>query len=261
MRLEVHAAQKVHAKAPAAGRTDKAPALPQKGGSPDKELFATFPEKSLRRRLWEAISSKKCVRCNGDHLRSACPKERQAWEDDFERPDFWTKKFSPPKQARVQLEPYVNRPCLQVLHIVCSAGLCLIDTCSDVSMARRDVLTAIGMSETAVVIAHLGGETSLQEIGTFTLEAELAVLCNVFAVNTEELPAGVIICPHWSVRRPASRTFPRQDCRPSRMLIGGGESVECYRTLARWISLVWRQSCSFLLPAPCTSHPPRTPIG
>jgi hypothetical protein len=194
-RLEVHAAQKVPAKASAAGRTDKVPALPQKGGSPDKELFATFPEKSLRRRLWEAISSKKCVRCNGDHLRAACPKERQAWEDDFEGPDFWTKKFSPPKQARVQLEPYVNRPCLQVLHIVCSAGLCLclIDTCSDVSMARRDVLTAIGMGETAVVIAHLGGETSLQEIGTFTLEAELAVLCNVFAVNTEELPARRVV--------------------------------------------------------------------
>jgi hypothetical protein len=186
VRLEVHAAQKVPFKASGAGRPNKAPALPQKGGAPDKELFATFPEKSLRRPVWDAISTKKCVRCNGGHLRSACPKERQAWEDDFERPDFWTKKFSPPKQARVQLALHINRPCLQVLHVVCSAGLCLIDTCSDVSMARRDVLTSLGIGDTAVVIAHLRGETSLQEIGTLTLEADLAVLCNVFAVNAED---------------------------------------------------------------------------
>jgi hypothetical protein len=92
----------------------------------------------------------------------------------------------------VQLAPHVNRPCLQVLHVVCSAGLCLIDTCSDVSMARRDVLTSVLRGETAVVIAHLGGETSLQEVGTLTLEADSAVLCNVFAVEAEDLPAGVV---------------------------------------------------------------------
>jgi hypothetical protein len=79
VRLEVNAAQKVPIRAAGSGRPDKAPALPQKGGVSDKELFATFPEKSLRRRLWDAISSKKCVRCNGDHLRSACPKERQTY--------------------------------------------------------------------------------------------------------------------------------------------------------------------------------------
>lgn len=106
-RLEVHIAQKATGKAPGKapkeGRPDKMPALPHKGGAPDQELFATFPEKSLRRRLWDAISAKKCIRCNGDHLRSACSKERQTWEDDFERPDFWTKRFTPPKQARVQV--------------------------------------------------------------------------------------------------------------------------------------------------------------
>ncbi len=195
-RLEVHA-QKATGKAPGKAqkesRPDKTPALPQKGGAPDRELYATFPEKSLRRRLWDAVSTKKCVRCNGDHLRSACSKERQTWEDDFERSDFWTKKFTPPKQARVQLAPHVNRPCLQVLHIICSAGLCLIDTCSDVSMARRDGLTSVRRGETAVVIAHLGGETTLQqEVGTLTLEVGSAVLCNVFAVRTEDLPAGVV---------------------------------------------------------------------
>ena len=196
-KLELHALQKVPGKAAGSGRAEKTPALPQKGGAPDKELLATFPEKSLRRRLWEAISSKKCVRCNGEHLRSACPKDRQAWEDDFEKPDFWTRKFTPPaKQARVQLMSSVNRPCLQILHIVCSAGLCLIDSCSDVTLARRDVLVAVSPRETSVAIAHLGGETILREVGTFTLESEEGrepvILGNVFAVEAGELPAGVV---------------------------------------------------------------------
>jgi hypothetical protein len=197
-RLEVNALQKVPAKPAGTRRFDKSPTLPQKGGSPDKELFATFPEMSLRRRLWDAISAKKCVRCNGDHLRSSCPKERQAWEDDFEKPDFWTRKFilrTQTKQVRVQLTPAVNLPCLQVLHILCSAGMCLIDTCSDVTLARRDVLTSIRRAETAVVIAHWGGGTSLQDVGSFDMEPgriESVTLCNVFAVDAGDLSAGVV---------------------------------------------------------------------
>jgi hypothetical protein len=155
---EVHALSKPHVKAGPKG--EKAAPLPMKEGQPDKEIYARFPEKSLRRRLWNAIVSKKCVRCNGDHLRSTCPKERQAWEDDFERPDFWTRK-APVKQARVQLDLSLNMPSPSVLHVSCPAGLCLIDTCSDVSMARREVLRGLRVSNLEVVIAHLGGETSL----------------------------------------------------------------------------------------------------
>ena len=81
----------------------------------------------------------------------------------------------------------VNRPCLQVLHIVCSAGLCLIDSCSDVTLARRDVLVAVSPRETSVAIAHLGGETILRKVGTITLESEEGrepvILGNVFAVE------------------------------------------------------------------------------
>ncbi len=253
VRLEVHAAQKVPAKASGTGRPDKAPALPQKGGAPDKELFATFPEKSLRRRLWEAISSKKCVRCNGDHLRSACPKERQAWEDDFERPDFWTKKFSPPKQARVQLVPYVNRPCLQVLHVMCSAGLCLVDTCSDVTMARRDVLTSLELGETAVAIAHLGGETRLQEVGTLTLEVDSAVLDNVFAVNPEDLPAGVVALLGVSDVRRLGMSLDRIAARPecslqdARPLSGARRLFVGIQSLAARVS---RFCCQRAVPRP-----------
>jgi hypothetical protein len=59
-------------------------------------------------------------------------------------------------------------------------------------MARRDVLTSVRRGETAVVIAHLGGETSLQEVETLTLEIGSAILCNVFAVKVDDLPAGIV---------------------------------------------------------------------
>jgi hypothetical protein len=77
--------------------------LPRKEGKPDQELYASFPEKSLRRRLWDAVVAGKCPRCSGPHLRIACPKPRQGWEDDFEKEDFFTKSPPPSKQVRVQL--------------------------------------------------------------------------------------------------------------------------------------------------------------
>ncbi len=148
-KLEVNAL----GKKPTAGpKADKPPTpLPMKEGQPDQDIYSKFPEKSLRRRLWNAIVGKNCARCNGDHLRSACTKERQRWEDDFEKPDFWTKK-APAKQSRVQLSYSLNLPSSSVLHVVCPAGLCLIDTCSDVSLARRDVLNRIHSSDECVVM-------------------------------------------------------------------------------------------------------------
>ncbi len=96
----------------------------------------------------------------------------------------------------MQLMSSINRPCLQVLHIVCSAGLCLIDSCSDITLARRDILLAFSPAETAVAIAYLGGETSLRDVGTLTLESEEGrrpiILGNVFAVEAGDLPAGVV---------------------------------------------------------------------
>ncbi len=193
-KLEVNALQKAVTPA-SSSKQDKKPApLPLKEGQPDKEVYAKFPEKSLRHRLWNAIVAKKCVRCNGDHLRSACGKERQGWEDDFEKPDFWTRK-APAKQRRVQLSHSLNMPYPTVLHVLCPAGLCLIDTCSDVSLARRDVLSRLKVSSDAVVIAHLGEETILTEVGCFVFEGEQAaseVLENVFAIDGSNLPAGVV---------------------------------------------------------------------
>jgi hypothetical protein len=191
-KLEVNAL----GKKPTAGpKADKPPTpLPMKEGQPDQGIYSKFPEKGLRLRLWNAIVAKKCARCNGDHLRSACTKERQGWEDDFEKPDFWTKK-APAKQSRVQLSYSLNIPCPSVLHVACPAGLCLIDTCSDVSLARRDVLSRLRAAGESVVIEHLGGEASLSEVGTFVLEGDRApaeILDGVFAVDVGNLPAGVV---------------------------------------------------------------------
>jgi hypothetical protein len=75
-KLEANALGK---KAVAGAKPDKTPApIPLKEGHPDQDIYAKFLEKSLRRRLWDAIVAKKCVRCNGDHLRSICVYEGQA---------------------------------------------------------------------------------------------------------------------------------------------------------------------------------------
>ena len=201
--LEAHAAGK--APAPHSGtkpneKFDKKSALPLKEGKLDEALYATFPEKSLRRRLWDAVVSGKCTRCNGAHLRNACPKPRQGWEEDFEKDNFFTRP--PPatkKQVRVQLTSHsLNLPAPEILSVMSSRGRCLVDTCSDVSIARRDVLTGVrhvGPDHT-VVVGHLGGETHLQDVGAFELGRSdgvaPVVLTEVYVVEPDMLPAGVI---------------------------------------------------------------------
>jgi hypothetical protein len=103
----------------------------------------------------------------------ACPKPRQGWEDDFEKEDFFTKPPPPAKakpQARVQLAANaLNLPSTQILSVLCLVGRCLVDTCSDVSVARRDVLIDPYRVRDAVVVGHLGGESQLYEAGTLEL--------------------------------------------------------------------------------------------
>jgi hypothetical protein len=78
---------------------------------------------------------------------------------------------------------------------MCPAGLCLVDTCSDVSLARRDVLSRLQSADESVVISHLGGETSHSEVESFVLEgapSRTEILRDVFAIEAESLPAGVV---------------------------------------------------------------------
>jgi hypothetical protein len=186
-KLEIHSLEKLEANAldkPPPKHTkptgSKIPALPQKGGGPDKEIYAKFPEGSLRRRVWDAIVMKKCPRCNGEHLRVSCTKARQPWEDDFEKEDFFTKKFTPRKQTRVQLSGNLNVPNAEILSVMTPAGRCLVDSCSDITLARRDVLEQIRFAASPAVVAHLGGETTLHEVGPLSSlfpEGELAHWC------------------------------------------------------------------------------------
>ncbi len=169
-----------------------------KEGKPDAALYATFPSKSLRRRLWDAVVAGKCTRCSGPHLRVACPKPRQGWEDAFEKEDFFTKPPPPAKaQARVQLTgKSMNLPVPQVLSVRTSIGRCLIDTCSDVSVSRRDVLFNVRQMLDPVVVGHMGGESLLYEAGSIRLESAEGtppvVLSDVFVVEPETLPAGIV---------------------------------------------------------------------
>jgi hypothetical protein len=202
--LESHAAGKSSTPPPRATKLndkfDRKSALPVKEGKLDQDLYSSFLEKSLRFRLWDAVVSGKCTRCNGPHLRVACPKPRQGWEDDFEKDNFFTKP--PPvikKQVRVQLAGNsLNFLAPQILSVMSPLGRCLIDTCSDISIARRDVLRAVGYSDSdqSVLDGYLGGDTIFHSTGTLELErsdrASPVRLGNVYVVEPEMLPAGVV---------------------------------------------------------------------
>ncbi len=164
--------------------------LPTKNGAPNTAVYDAFLPGSLRRRVWDAIASPKCPRCSGDHLRIACVKPRQAWEDDFEKDYFFTKKFvktnkpdQKKKQARVQITVGAGRS-PSVLWVTCPAGPCLIDTCSDVFWVRRDALRCVVPCNE--IVEHLGGETVLLHQGVLSLDS----ISGVFAV--EALPGGFV---------------------------------------------------------------------
>ncbi len=83
-----------------------------------------------------------------------------------------------------------------VLWVTCPAGPCLIDTCSDVSLARRDALRCVVPCHE--IVEHLGGETVLLHHGVFSLDGpdftnSFAVsLSGVFAVEAVHLPGGFV---------------------------------------------------------------------
>jgi hypothetical protein len=126
----------------------------------------------------------------------ACIKERQPWEDDFEKEDFFTKKFVK-KHVRVQLSNNLHTPSTDILFVATPVGMCIVDSCSDVTLARRDVLSDLYLVASPVVIAHLGGETILREARSLTLgipvvDASPLMLHDVLAVGVRDLPHGVV---------------------------------------------------------------------
>jgi hypothetical protein len=96
--------------------------------------------------------------------------------------------------VRVQLSSNLHTPSTEVLSVMTPLGLCLVDSCSDVTLARRDVLSSLHLVASPVVIAHLGGDTILREAGSLTLGVPGAgtTLHDVLAVDVMDLPAGVV---------------------------------------------------------------------
>ncbi len=195
--LECHAAGKNQ---PGTAKFDNKASLPERNGKPDQEVYAKFKKEGLRRRIWDSIVAGRCARCDGDHLRVACPKPRAKWEDDFENDSFFLprtgkEKKKSNKQARVQLSRGLNVVDSRVMYVESAQGRCLVDTCSDVTIARLDVLVGVRMVR-PIVVSHMGGETAINRAGDLTLGGRgslaIAELSEVLGVEHYELPAGVI---------------------------------------------------------------------
>jgi hypothetical protein len=105
-------------------------------------------------------------------------------EDDFEREDFFTKPFVKTdrpafkkKQCRVELPANFDPLNSSVLlWVTCPAGRVFLDTGSDISLARRDLLLGLHLFLSPVAVEHLGGEAILQEAGSFNLDGIIGLL-------------------------------------------------------------------------------------
>ena len=129
------------------------------------EDLPNFKENSLRDRLLKRIKDSKCARCGGDHLRSACSKPREKWEDDFEQPEFWTKK---PASGTKKLQNRSSlafgpgsvitchadvQPPTSDSHTRCTLGL---DTFSDVNTAPEHLLDDVHQIRPVEVVGTNG---------------------------------------------------------------------------------------------------------
>ncbi len=101
------------------------------------------------------------------------------------------------KQVRMQLSNNLHTPSSDILSVATPIGMCIVDSCSDVTLARRDVLSRLHVADVLVVIIHLGGETILREarslaLGVPGVDKSPLTLHDVLAVDVQDLPAGVV---------------------------------------------------------------------
>jgi hypothetical protein len=261
--LESHAAGKDK---PVTATFDNKASLPEKNGRPDQEVYAKFKKEGLRRRIWDSIVAGRCARCDGVHLRVACPKPRAKWEDDIENDSFFlprsgSEKKKSHKQARVQLSRGLNVVDSRVLYVESAQGRCLVDTCSDVTVARLDVLVGVRSVE-PVVVNHLGGETTLNRAGELTLggrsSSVAAELSEVLGVEHNELPAGVIALLGMGEVRWLGLSLDFIASNP-----GCSWELEVHPARARSDPSIWRRvvSCFRRRPAVPLHEPARAPQG
>ena len=157
--------------------------LPQKDGKPDTARIAKFHEKSLRRRVFNAVLNGNCARCNGKHVRSKCTADRHQWEEDYDKgPSFW----AIPLQARAQWSAANPSSSMAVLT---ELGLFGLDTQSDVSTCLPSVLAQFHTVD-PVTVCHLSGTTVLATCGTLQLPDCPPI--DAFAVPAAQLPPGMV---------------------------------------------------------------------
>ena len=171
--------------------------LPQKDGKVDMGQYAKYKPGGLRQKIHEAIRAKQCIRCwSSDHLRSSCPEPPKSWEDDFNKGKaaFWGPK---PKQSRPQ---WLRSPPPQPTPLDLSPtmlfarheGLILaLDTCSEVSIGRKDLLKGLRLAKEPICLEGIGGTRGFCLEGDFSLGENFQI--TVFGVEKGDLPPGVSI--------------------------------------------------------------------
>jgi hypothetical protein len=140
-----------------------AASLPVKDGALDKTVYDKFAAGSLRRRVWDAIVAAECPCCNGDHLRVACTKPRQGGTISNAKTSSLSRSLK-----RTDQHSKRNSAALSYLRIltlltpVCYGGPAprdgFLDTGSDISLARRDLLLGLHLFLSPVAVEHTWGE-------------------------------------------------------------------------------------------------------
>jgi hypothetical protein len=173
-------------------KLDSPSSLPQKDGKVDMTQYAKYKKGGLRQKVHQAIRDKHCIRCwSPQHLRSSCPEPPKKWEEDFNRGKaaFWGPK---PKQSRPQwvvplehLEPLSN-PSPKLLFAVDSDHLLALDTASEVSIGRIDILQNVRLVQNPVLVEGIGGMHSFEWEGELLLAGGSQL--TVFAGTKADLP-------------------------------------------------------------------------
>ena len=156
------------------------------------DQYSKYKQGGLRQKLHDAIRARKCIRCMAvGHLRSACSEPPKSWESDFNagKAAFWGPKT---KQVRPQWLPSTatlkgKEPSSKVLFVADAGRSIALDTCSEISIGRRDILLNLRLAEKPIFIEGVGGTIFLEEEGDILLD-DNKIKTTVFSVGQSNLP-------------------------------------------------------------------------
>ena len=170
---------------------DQPSQLPHKDGKVDMTQYAKYKEGGLRQKIHKAIRAKQCIRCwSSDHLRSSCTEPPKKWEEDYNKgkDSFWSPK---PHQSRPQWicpsrSPDAPGSRTYLLFAQDAGRRIALDTCSDISIGRFDVLKNVRFVQNTILVEGVGGKCLFDLEGEFSLDGTMEV--TVFAVGPGDLP-------------------------------------------------------------------------